>query len=294
MVTKILNGADLQAQRIQNMADPSSATDAATKQYVDALVNGLSWKDEVRVATTTAGTLASSFANGSVIDGQTLATGDRILIKDQASGSENGIYVVAASGAPTRSTDANTATNIKSATVLVTAGTTNADKAFTLTTDSVTIGTTALTFVQFGGGLSYTAGNGLGLAGSSFSVTPLTNGGISVAAGGVGVIAPAAGGLVVGSTGVSAVANTGITVGTSGIGIDTSVVARKYAVNVPSGSTTATITHNLGTTDVIVQVYEITGGAMVMCDVQAATTNTVVLTNAVTWAASTYRCVVHG
>src|SRR5436190_10072507 len=100
-----MNRLDLVSQRIQNVASPSTGTDAANKNYVDGAVNGLDWKSSVRAATTATGTLATAFANGQVIDGVTLATGDRILIKNQSTGSENGIYTVNASGAPTRATD---------------------------------------------------------------------------------------------------------------------------------------------------------------------------------------------
>lgn len=94
MALKVMNGLDLQGQRIINMADPSAATDAVTKQYVDGLINGLSWKDSVRVATTTNGALATAFANGQTVDGVTLATGNRILIKNQTTGSEDRKSVV--------------------------------------------------------------------------------------------------------------------------------------------------------------------------------------------------------
>ena len=107
MSMKIGNGLDLQNQRIQNVADASSATDAVTKQQLDAAIAGFSWKQPVRVATTANGTLATAFANGQTIDGVTLATGDRILIKDQSTGADNGIYTVNSSGAPTRATDAD-------------------------------------------------------------------------------------------------------------------------------------------------------------------------------------------
>lgn len=75
--------------KITNLATPTAAADAATKAYVDAVKTGLDIKDSVRVATTAAGALPSAFANGSTVDGVTLATGDRILIKDQSTGSEN-------------------------------------------------------------------------------------------------------------------------------------------------------------------------------------------------------------
>lgn len=139
--------------KLVSVTDPTSAQDVATKNYVDSIAAGLSWKLAARVATTGAGTLASSFANGSVIDGVTLATGDRILIKNQATGSENGIYVVQASGSPVRSTDANSSTTLTDNTaIFIEEGTVNADSAWTLTNNGViTVGTTALVFVQFAG-----------------------------------------------------------------------------------------------------------------------------------------------
>jgi phage-related tail fiber protein len=170
-----MNGLDLQNQKATNAADPTSATDLTTKQYVDAKINGLAWKEHVRAATTAAGTLASSFANGSVIDGVTLATGDPILIKNQATGSENGIYTVAASGAPTRRADANTSALMDpNTTVAVSEGTVNQDTAWTLTTNApITLGTTALVFALgpgVGGGTTYTNGTGISIAGSVISV----------------------------------------------------------------------------------------------------------------------------
>ena len=108
---KFLAQIDMTNQRIVNVADPSNTTDVATKQYVDNYVQGLAFKDEVMVATTTNGTLASAYANGQSVDGYTLVTGDRILIKNQSAGAENGIYIVQATGAPTRATDADTASD---------------------------------------------------------------------------------------------------------------------------------------------------------------------------------------
>lgn len=121
---------------------------ATTANITDA-VTGLSWKSPCRVATTVAGTLASSFENGDTVDGVVLATGDRILVKNQAAGAENGLYTVNASGAPTRTTDADTGTEILNASVLVTAGTTNANRQYTCNTPGpITLGSTSLSFVQ--------------------------------------------------------------------------------------------------------------------------------------------------
>jgi hypothetical protein len=123
----------------------------------DAVRESLSWKMPVRVATTAAGTLATSFEAGDTIDGVTLAEGDRILIKDQATGSQNGVYLVAASGAPTRTTDFDDDEEVIGAVMFVTAGTANADSVWMLETETPTIGTTALVFSELsGGGGSYT------------------------------------------------------------------------------------------------------------------------------------------
>lgn len=119
-----------------------------TKIEVDTLIAARSWKDPVRVATTVAGTLASSFENGDTVDGIVLVTGDRILIKDQASALENGIYVVNASGAPTRATDFDTPAEVTGAAVSVTQGSSNADSIWICTSDNPTIGVSAINFAQ--------------------------------------------------------------------------------------------------------------------------------------------------
>jgi hypothetical protein len=260
MATKFLNGVDLSSQKIVNLASPSAATDGVNKSYVDNLVAGLQWKSAVRAATTTNGALSTAFANGQVIDGVTLATGDRILIKDQTTASENGIYVVAATGAPTRSTDADGVGElVANATVFISEGSTNADKAWTCTTNgSITIGSTATVWAQFGGGQTYTAGNGLALASTQFSV----------------------------------VAGTGIVVGAN-VGIDTSIVVRKYATNIGDGTSTAiTVTHSLNTKDVHVAIRDNATDALVYADVVAATVNTITITFAVAPTSAAYRAVV--
>jgi len=157
--------------KITNVGTPTADSDAATKLYVDSTAQGIDWKASVRAATTANGTLATAYANGSVIDGVTLATGNRILIKDQTTGSENGVYTVNASGAPTRAVDADTAAEIvASFAVFVEEGTANADSGFVLTNDgTITVGTTALVFTQFTGLGQVTAGTGLTKTGNTLN-----------------------------------------------------------------------------------------------------------------------------
>ena len=263
MAKKVLNGLDLQSQRIVGLADPSASTDAANKQYVDNVARGLYWKAPVRAATTASGTLASAYAGGQSVDGVVLATNDRILIKNQATASENGIYTVNASGAPSRAADADTNGELAPGTSLsVTEGTANGDKAFMIISDAaITIGTTAQTWGQLSGGATYTGGNGITVSG----------------------------------TVISAAAHTGISVTGSGIAIDASIVARKYSANVGNGSATSiAVTHSLGTKDVAVSLREVATDAGVLTDWVATDTNTVTLTFAVAPASNAYRVTVAG
>jgi hypothetical protein len=262
---KIMNGLDLQSQKITALADPSASTDAANKQYVDNVARGLQWKAPVRAATTANGALASAYANGQSIDGVTLATGDRVLIKNQTTAAENGIYTVNASGTPTRGLDADTNGELAPGTsVSVTEGTTGADKVFMIISDAaITIGTTSQTWGQLGaGGSSYTAGNGINIAGSVISAVAAASGGVSVAAG--------------------------------GIGLDNSIAVRKFSANIGNGALTAIpVVHNLGTQDVVVALREVATLAGVLVDWTATDANTVTLTFAVAPASNAYRVTVH-
>ena len=163
---------DVSSARITSLATPTGSTDAATKAYVDAQLQGLDVKNSVRVATTANGTLSSAFANGQTVDGITLQTNDRILIKNQSTGSENGIYTVNASGAPTRATDFDADSEVTGgAFFFAEEGTTNADNGFVLTNDgAITVGTTALTFTQFSGAGQVIAGSALTKSGNTLNV----------------------------------------------------------------------------------------------------------------------------
>ena len=167
--------------KITGLGTPTDGTDAATKSYVDSAAQGIDWKASVRAATTASVTLASGLENGNTLDGVTLATGDRVLVKNQSTGSQNGIYVVKSSGAPDRSTDADLAAELTSNfAVFVEEGTVNADQGYVLTNDgAITIGTTALTFTQFTGLGQIVAGTGLDKTGNTLDIdsTVTTNDG---------------------------------------------------------------------------------------------------------------------
>ncbi len=265
MPRKVMNGLDLTGQKISNLADGTSAADAVTKAQLDGIARGLQWKSSVKAATTSNITLSGT----QTIDGVSVGIGDRVLVKNQSSANANGIYVVA-SGSWTRATDFDDSTEVTSAAAItVEQGTVNGDSSFILTTDgAITVGTTALNFSPLGGtGTAYTAGDGLDLSGNQF-LLDLKSGS----------------GLVITSTELDIdIAALKSLLGYSG----------KYAVNVPTNAT-ATITHNLGTLDVHVSVYEISGGAQVMPDVAVTSVNVVTLTFATAPTAGQYRCVVMG
>jgi len=172
----------LNSQKITNLATPTASTDAASKSYVDGVSQGLDVKDSVKATTTANGTLASAFANGQTIDGITLATNDRILIKDQSTQTENGIYKVNASGAPTRVDDLATGADAAGAFVFVEQGTVNAENGFVCTSNkgSAVVGTNNLVFSQFSGAGQITAGNGLQKSGNTLSADLKSNGGLVI------------------------------------------------------------------------------------------------------------------
>lgn len=154
-------------QKITNVAEPTAAQDAATKNYVDSVAQGLDVKASVRAATTANITLSGT----QTIDGVALVAGDRVLVKNQTTASANGIYAVSAT-AWSRTNDADTWNELVSAFVFVEAGTVNGDTGWVCTVDpGGTLGSTNVTFSQFSGTGTYTAGTGLTLTGTVFSIT---------------------------------------------------------------------------------------------------------------------------
>ena len=163
---KALNNLDMTGLKISNLAEPTATQDAATKAYVDAAVAGLKWKEPVRVATTANITLSGTQS----IDGVSVVAGDRVLVKNQSTATANGVYV-AASGSWARAADFDGSSELLGAAVFVSEGATQGNQQWQLTTDGpINIGSTSLTFQQFGGGTSYTAGNGITVVGAVIAV----------------------------------------------------------------------------------------------------------------------------
>lgn len=144
----------------------------AATQYADSVAQGLDVKQSVRVATTGSNIdLSADLENGDSLDGIVLATGDRVLVKDQTTASQNGIYVVVASGAASRAADAGQGDLTGGCFVFVEEGASNADNGFVCTTDGVpTIDTDAIAFAQFSGAGSVTAGAALTKTGNQLDV----------------------------------------------------------------------------------------------------------------------------
>lgn len=155
------------SNKLTNLADGVSSSDAVNKGQLDAAVNGLSWKSPVRVATSTNTTLSTPGAN---VDGVAMSSGDRVLLTGQTAPAENGIWEWnGAASAMTRPADFDGAGEADSAACFIAEGT-SADEAYTQTTESVTIDTTSQTWVQFTGAGSITAGTGMSKTGSTLNV----------------------------------------------------------------------------------------------------------------------------
>ena len=159
---------------------PTSDNHFATKSYVDGVSQGLDVKDSCVAATTGNITIATALNNGDTLDGVSLSTNDRVLVKDQSSASENGIYIVGSS--PARADDLAAGADAAGMFTFVEKGTFNADNGFVCSSDkgSAVVGTNNLTFVQFSGAGQITAGDGLDKSANTLSVDLKSNGGLVI------------------------------------------------------------------------------------------------------------------
>lgn len=270
--------------KITNLASPTVSTDAANKQYVDDVAQGLNIHAASYAATTA--NLNATYSNGTSGVGATLTNAGtqaafstdgvspslnaRILVKNQTNTFENGIYTLTTIGdgstnwVLTRATDFDTAAEIAGGDfTFVDAGSTLANTGWVNVDEVNTVGTDPIIFQQFSGAGTYTASNGVQLVGSDFSGVVVASGGLSV--------------------------------GASGFQLDTTIAVRKYAANVGDGTATSyTVSHNLGTKDVIVSVYDNSSPyAEVICDVQHTSTSAITLLFSVAPTSNQYRVVVH-
>jgi len=210
--------------KITGLADPISAQDAATKQYVDSVAQGLDPKASCVAATTANITLSAP----QTIDGVAVVAGDRVLVKNQTLPQNNGIYIVNAS-TWTRALDMDTWAEVPNAFTFIEGGTTQADSGWVSTANAGgTLGTTPITFVQFSGAGTYTAGTGLTLTGGTFSITntAVTAGSYGSASNTLSATVNAQGQLTALSAQAIAIANTQV----SGLGTMSTQAANNVAI----------------------------------------------------------------
>jgi hypothetical protein len=253
--------------KITGLGNPTDDQDAATKYYVDQAVQGLTWKKAANLLSTVNVSLTGSTNTLNIDTYGALTSADdgyRIVLTNQTTDTEDGIYVYNDNGTSytlTRATDGNPYTELIGATIYIQEGTTKAGTSWSQQNHYL-ISFAGQDWVQIAGVGIYTAGNGIAITDNV----------------------------------ISADAGTGITVNGSGINIDTAVVVTKYAASVGDGSATSyTVTHNLGTKDVIVSVYDNSSPyAEVICDVQHTSTTAITLLFSVAPTSNQYRVVVHG
>ncbi len=170
----------LNSQTITNLADPVNTQDAATRGFVEATAQGLDVKDSCVAATTGNITISTALNDGDTLDGVSLSTNDRVLVKDQNTSSENGIYVVGSS--PARADDLAAGSDAAGMFTFIEQGTVNADNGFVCTSNkgSAVTGTNNLTFAQFSGAGQITTADGLQKSGNTISVDLKANGGLVI------------------------------------------------------------------------------------------------------------------
>lgn len=313
------------AQGNAKVATPTDAAHIATKGYVDAARQGLDVKQSVRVATTAPINLATDLEAGETIDGVTLVAGDRVLVKDQSTATENGIYVAVASGAASRSSDANGTADtgeLKPGTfTFVEEGSTHSDKGFVVSTNgTITIGSTSIAWTQFSGAGSFTAGDGLSQSGNTINVnvvtdrTAITGDAVDISANYVGQssittlgtigtgtwaatdVAVEHGGTNA-STAAQARENLGIQTTAGAVTTSTPALARiaKQGCAAHAGGTSTTVvTHNFNNVNVIVQIFQVSTGEIVIGDVTSRTADAITVVLLGTISANDFTIVVTG
>jgi len=303
------------SNKITNVATPTADTDAANKAYVDAARSGLDVKQSVRAASSAAdgnvdrtGSVATT-----VLDGVTLADGDRVLLKTQTDPTENGIYVYALSGNVfSRSTDADEPAELNAGTFFfVEEGTANGDAGFVLSSDNpLTIGADVLEFTQFSGGGQIVAGAGLTKTGNTLDAVgtadriEVTSDAINISSTYVGQASITTIGTIATGTWEAtdiAVAHGGTGASTAvdaraNIGATTKVTLANSELVPSSGAVTWAVAHALGTKMVLVQLFDLSTGETVEVDVVRTDINTVTLSwvEDSTLAADSYQVVIVG
>ena len=171
---------DFNSQKITGLATPTADSDGASKSYVDSVAQGLDVKDSVKIATTANITLSGT----QTIDGVAVSADERVLVKNQSTASENGLYLCKA-GSWARTADLAAGVNAAGVFVFIESGSTQADQGFVCTSDSgsAVVGTNSLAFTQFSGSGSFTAGDGLDLTGTTFSADIKANSGVVISGG---------------------------------------------------------------------------------------------------------------
>jgi hypothetical protein len=264
---------DLGGQVLTNLADPVLASDATNKSYVDSIASGIQVHQAVRVASTANVAVA---APGAGVDGVTLVNGDRVLLKDQTNGTQNGIYDFNGAGtALTRSSDADQDAEVVSGLyVLVTEGNTNAHAGWLLSTPNpIQVGTTVQTWSLFSsGGQTYTGTTDrISIIGTQIDIASTYAGQPSLTT--LGTVTTGTWGatpidLAHGGTGATTAAQARVNLQTIG----------KYSQTIGDGTTaTFAITHGLGTKAVGVEVYDVASGSTVYIDVARPDNNTVTI-----------------